>query len=121
MRRVVTDGTAKIVAMEDFEVSGKTGTCHKVDPETLRQSADKYVSTFVGYLPADRPELCILVLADEPAKRGAGSYFGGRACGPVFKAVAQQTASYLALAPLARTNLNTTLALNTNQPAPRVN
>ncbi len=121
MRRVVTDGTAKIVAMEDFEVSGKTGTCHKVDPETQRQSTDKYISTFVGYLPADRPEICILVLADEPAKRGAGSYFGGKACGPVFKAVAQQAASYLALAPIARTNLATTLALNTNQPAPRVN
>jgi len=121
MRRVVTDGTAKIVAMEDFEVSGKTGTCHKVDPETHRQSSDKYISTFVGFLPADRPELCILVLADEPAKKGAGSHFGGRACGPVFKAVAQQAASYLALAPLTRTNLNTTLALNTNQPAPRVN
>lgn len=121
MRRVVTDGTAKIVAMEDFEVAGKTGTCHKVDPDTHRQSSDKYVSTFVGYLPADHPELCILVLADEPAKKGAGSHFGGRACGPVFKAVAQQAASYLALAPVMRTNLNSTLALNTNQPAPRVN
>ena len=121
MRRVVTEGTGKIVALDDFEVAGKTGTCHKVDPETGRQSSDKYVATFVGYFPADHPELCILVLADEPTKKGAGSYFGGRACGPVFKAVAQQAASYLALAPAPRTNLNTTLALNTNQPAPRVN
>jgi cell division protein FtsI/penicillin-binding protein 2 len=121
MRRVVTAGTAQIVALEDFEVSGKTGTCHKVDPATGRQSSDKYVSTFVGFLPADKPELCILVLADEPAKKGAGSYFGGRACGPVFKAIAQQAASYLALAPMAGTNQPSHLALNTNQPALRAN
>lgn len=121
MRAVVTDGTGKIVALEDFDVSGKTGTAHKVDPATRRQSNDKYTSTFVGFLPADKPELCILVIADEPAKRGGGSHFGGRACGPVFKSVAQQTAGLLALPPSLRTNVQGPLALTTNQPVPRVN
>jgi cell division protein FtsI/penicillin-binding protein 2 len=102
MRAVVQNGTAKAVAMEDFEVAGKTGTAHQfVDG---RQSSEKYVSTFVGFLPADRPELCILVLAHSPEKRGPGSYFGGKACGPIFKTIARHAANHLGLVPSARTN-----------------
>jgi cell division protein FtsI/penicillin-binding protein 2 len=99
MRRAVVDGTAKAAALPEFEVAGKTGTTHKVDPATRRQSTDKYVSTFVGFFPADQPELCILVLADEPLKNGRGSHYGGNACGPIFKKVAQQSASRLGLIP----------------------
>ncbi len=121
MRSVVTDGTGKITALEEFDVAGKTGTAHKVDPLTRRQSNEKYTATFVGFLPAEKPELCILVLADEPSKRGGGSHFGGKACGPVFKTIAQQAASYLALQSTLRTNTLTNLALTTNQPAQRVN
>lgn len=102
MRAVVQNGTAKAVAMEDFEVAGKTGTAHQfVDG---KQSSEKYVSTFVGFLPADRPELCILVLAHSPEKRGPGSYFGGKACGPIFKSVARHAANHLGLVPNVRTN-----------------
>jgi cell division protein FtsI/penicillin-binding protein 2 len=119
LRAVVTDGTARIVALEDYEVAGKTGTAHKVDPATRRQSNEKYTSTFVGYLPADQPELCILVLADEPDKRGGGSHFGGRACGPVFRTIAQQAASYLAIPPTLRTNETSQLAETLNNPVVR--
>ena len=102
MRAVVQYGTAKAVALEDFEVAGKTGTAHQfVDG---KQSSEKYVSTFVGFLPADRPELCILVLAHSPEKRGPGSYFGGKACGPIFKTVARHAANHLGLVPNVRTN-----------------
>ncbi len=119
LRTVVTDGTAKIVALEDYEVAGKTGTAHKVDPATRRQSNEKYTSTFVGYLPADQPEICILVRADEPDKRGGGSHFGGRACGPVFRTIAQQAASYLAIPPTIRTNEASHLADNPKLPVAR--
>jgi len=50
-------------------------------------------------LPANQPELCVLVLADEPLKRGAGSHFGGKACGPIFTNIAARAASILALRP----------------------
>lgn len=100
MRRVVVDGTGRAAALEEYEVAGKTGTSHKVDPETRRQSTDKYISTFVGYFPAHNPELCILVLADEPMKRGRGGYYGGAACGPIFQHVARHAASRLAIEPL---------------------
>lgn len=102
MRAVVQHGTAQAVALEDFEVAGKTGTAHQF--VNGRQSSDKYVSTFVGFLPADRPELCILVLAHSPEKRGPGSYFGGKACGPIFKSIARQAVNHLGLVPNVRTN-----------------
>ncbi|MFM7101782.1 MAG: peptidoglycan D,D-transpeptidase FtsI family protein [Verrucomicrobiota bacterium] len=111
MRRVVTDGTGKLAALEDYDVAGKTGTAHKVDRTTKRQSDEKYISTFVGFFPLENPEVCILVLADGPAKRGGGTHFGGAACGPIFRAVAQQVASYLAVPPtLVATNRTTALA-----------
>ncbi len=102
MRAVVQHGTGQGVAMEDFDVAGKTGTAHQF--VNGQQSSDKYVSTFVGFLPADRPELCVLVLAHSPAKRGPGSYFGGKACGPIFKSIARQAVNHLGLVPNARTN-----------------
>ena len=102
MRAVVQYGTAKGVALEDFEVAGKTGTAHQF--VNGHQSSDKYVSTFVGFLPAERPELCVLVLAHSPAKRGPGSYFGGKACGPIFKSIARQAVNHLGLVPTTRTN-----------------
>lgn len=97
MRQVVTAGTGKATALVDYEVGGKTGTAHK--QFNGQQSSDKYISTFVGVLPLQQPELVILVLADEPAKRGVGSYFGGKACGPIFTNIAVRTASILALRP----------------------
>ncbi len=97
MKQVITDGTGKLARLDDFEVAGKTGTAHK--QFNGQQSADKYISTFVGFLPADQPELCILVLADEPVKRGASSHFGGKACGPVFTNIAARAAGILALKP----------------------
>lgn len=97
MRHVVTSGTGKLTALADYEVAGKTGTAHK--QFNGQQSNDKYISTFVGVLPVEKPELCILVLADEPLKRGATSHFGGKACGPIFTNIAVRAAGILALRP----------------------
>ena len=97
MRLVMTDGSGKPARLEDFEVAGKTGTAHK--QFNGQQSNDKYISTFVGFLPADHAELCILVLADEPVKRGPISHYGARACGPVFTNIAMRAAGILALKP----------------------
>ena len=102
MRLVITDGTGKLARLDDFEVAGKTGTAHK--QFNGQQSADKYISTFVGFLPADQPELCILVLADEPVKRGPNSHYGGKACGPVFTNIAVRAAGILALKPSLPSN-----------------
>ena len=55
----------------------------------------KYFASFIGFFPADNPQLCISVVMDEP-KEG---YYGGQVCGPVFREIAERCASYLNIPP----------------------
>jgi cell division protein FtsI/penicillin-binding protein 2 len=87
------EGTAPGAAMKDYTVAGKTGTAQKV--ENGEYVHGKYVSSFVGFFPADNPQLCISIVMDEP-KEG---YYGGQVCGPVFRDVAERCASYLNIPP----------------------
>jgi cell division protein FtsI/penicillin-binding protein 2 len=90
LKTVVTpDGTAPGAAMKDYTGAGKTGTANKVENGTYAEH--KFYSSFVGFFPADNPELCISIVMDEP-KEG---YFGGQVCGPIFKEIAERCASYL--------------------------
>ena len=91
---VTSDGTAPKAALEHYTVAGKTGTAEKV--ENGHYVSDKYFSSFIGFFPADNPELCIAVFIDEPPK---GDHFGGAAAGPIFKAIAERAANYLDLKP----------------------
>jgi cell division protein FtsI/penicillin-binding protein 2 len=86
---VSPDGTAAGAAMKDYIVAGKTGTAQKVENGVYVH--DKYVASFIGFFPADNPQLCISIVMDEP-KEG---YYGGQVCGPVFRDVAERCASYL--------------------------
>jgi len=87
------DGTAAEAAMKNYVVAGKTGTAQKV--ENGAYVTGKYISSFIGFFPADDPELCISIVMDEP-KEG---YYGGKVCGPVFREVAERCASYLNIPP----------------------
>jgi cell division protein FtsI/penicillin-binding protein 2 len=94
LKTVVTpEGTAPGAAMKDYTSAGKTGTAQKVENGTYAEH--KFYSSFVGFFPADNPELCISIVMDEP-KEG---YYGGQVCGPVFKDIAERCASYLNIAP----------------------
>jgi cell division protein FtsI (penicillin-binding protein 3) len=89
---VSSEGTAPKAALEHYTVAGKTGTAQKVEHgEYVR----KYVASFIGFFPADNPELCISIVLDEP-KEG---YYGGQVAGPVFKEVAERSANYLNIRP----------------------
>ena len=83
-------------------MAGKTGTAQKV--VNGEYSHEKYYSSFIGFFPADDPELCILVSADEPVKRTG--YYGGVVCAPVFKRIAERSANFLNIKPdvMPRTN-----------------
>jgi cell division protein FtsI (penicillin-binding protein 3) len=85
LRRAVEKkgGTGEKARLDDFPVAGKTGTAQKVNQETGTYSA-KRIGSFVGFVPADRPRVVILVLIDEPG----GSSFGGVVAAPVFRAIA---------------------------------
>ena len=88
-------GTAPEASLADYTVAGKTGTAQKVVDG--KYSDNKFVVSFIGFFPADNPQLCISIVMDSP-KEG-GSAFGGALCGPVFHEVAARCASYLNIPP----------------------
>jgi len=86
---VSPEGTAPGAAMKDYTVAGKTGTAQKVENGVYAEH--KFTSSFIGFFPADDPQLCISIVMDEPRE----GYYGGQVCGPVFKEIAERCASYL--------------------------
>lgn len=111
-RRVVSPETAKSVAsmlegvaadggtgtnasVEGYRVAGKTGTAQKVDPITKGYSASKRTASFIGFVPARKPRLTILVMIDEPKT----SPYGGVVAAPAFSAIALQSLCYLKVPP----------------------
>lgn len=90
---VSAEGTAPKAALEHYTVAGKTGTAQKAEHGVYVPG--KYFSSFIGFFPADNPELCISVTIDEP-KEG---HFGGDTAAPVFKQIAERAASYLNIRP----------------------
>ncbi len=92
---VLEGGTGTQAAIEGFAVAGKTGTAQKVNPGTRGYAKSKYVSSFAGFLPADNPQLAVLVMVDEPKKRS----YGGLVAAPVFKTICEQTIPYLGIRP----------------------
>src|SRR5262249_35713999 len=88
---VSTNGTGKKAMLEYYTVAGKTGTAQKIVNGMYRR--DKHFSSFIGFFPADAPELCVAVFLDEP-KNG---YYGGEAAAPVFRDIAERAAKYLAI------------------------
>jgi cell division protein FtsI/penicillin-binding protein 2 len=82
MRAVVVSGTGKKAAVPGYQVGGKTGTAQQII-----HGKQIYVSSFVGYLPASKPEVVILVSVNDPS---AGRHFGGDIAAPVFREIAQR-------------------------------
>ena len=89
-------GTGKDAILEGYTVAGKTGTANKMTKEHLASGANAHFSTFVGFLPAERPKFCLLVCADEPTNMDGRAAYGA-ACIPTFKQIAISTASYLTI------------------------
>lgn len=86
MQRVVSaEGTGRLAALAGVRVAGKTGTAQKLDLKLGRYSQDKYIAWFMGVVPADDPELAIIVAVDEPS---GASHSGGVIAAPLFARVA---------------------------------
>lgn len=95
LREVVTSGTGKKAQVEGFEVAGKTGTAQKVDA-VGRYSMIDHIASFVGYVPASRPSLVVLVSLDTP--RGQFNE-GGDVAAPLFARIATEAVRLLAIPP----------------------
>jgi len=79
LREVVKTGTGTKAEVEGLEIAGKTGTTQKVDPASGRYTHGKYISSFVGFAPAEGARICIAVILDDPQ----GEYYGGAVAAPV--------------------------------------
>ena len=117
----VKGGTAEKAALEHYTVAGKTGTAqvpytrdpnNPTAPVPKGYKPGKYISSFIGFFPADNPEVLISILLNEPdIKKG---YYGGQTAAPYFKAVAEQVANYLKIKPDKEEAAPATLAAPTN-------
>ncbi|MCX7928004.1 MAG: penicillin-binding protein 2 [Candidatus Omnitrophica bacterium] len=87
---VVENGTGKLAKMDEYTAAGKTGTAQKLEPNGT-YSHNKFIASFIGFAPAENPEVVIVVVVDEPR----GNYYGGTVAAPVFKEVASATIRYL--------------------------
>jgi cell division protein FtsI (penicillin-binding protein 3) len=95
MRTVITSGgTGTQAQLEGYDVAGKTGTAQKIDSNG-HYTNDRYVSSFIGFAPAYRPALVVLVLVDEPKK----THYGGLVAAPAFRKIVKETLSYLNVPP----------------------
>lgn len=96
------EGTAKAAHIIGFNVAGKTGTAQKLveDPKTGKQyySREKHVTSFVGFVPAEKPAFCMLVVVDE-AKVPSNEDVGGLVAAPIFRAIAERSLNQLGVAP----------------------
>lgn len=96
------EGTAKAAHIMGYNVAGKTGTAQKLveDPKSGKfyYSKEKHVTSFVGFVPAEKPALCMLVLVDE-AKVPSNEDVGGLVAAPIFRSIAERSLNHLGVAP----------------------
>jgi cell division protein FtsI (penicillin-binding protein 3) len=96
LRQVVLSGTGKRAQLNGYTSAGKTGTAWKFDPVAKRVDSSRYISSFIGFAPADDPEIVIAVVIDEPR---AGGTAGGTVAAPVFREIAEQILPELGVKP----------------------
>jgi cell division protein FtsI (penicillin-binding protein 3) len=87
----VENGTGQKAKIDGCSVAGKTGTSQKASEDKKGYIPGKYVSSFVGFLPANNPLISMIVIIDEPQDE----YLGGTVACPVFKEIATQIMQYL--------------------------
>lgn len=86
LEKVVSEGTGKNAKIEGFSIGGKTATS-----QTLPRSDHKYISSFLGFAPADNPQVLVLVVINNPQ----GTYYGGTIAAPVAKEIFENILPYL--------------------------
>ena len=88
LKSVVTEGGGKRANIEGYDIGGKTATS-----QTLPRSAHKYISSFIGFVPADDPQVLALIVIHNPK----GIYYGGTIAAPVVKTIFENILPYLGI------------------------
>jgi len=100
----VASGTGSAAAVPGYSVAGKTGTALKVKEDGTGYAQGKYIASFAGFLPADDPQVLILVNIDEPAREA----YGGVLAAPAFRRIAEFIVSHLGISPQADGSIDDT-------------
>lgn len=87
LESVVSEGSGKNAYLEGYSIGGKTATS-----QTLPRSANKYISSFLGFAPADDPQILGMVIIHDPQ----GVYYGGTIAAPVLRSIYDNVLPYLA-------------------------
>ncbi|MHB9131288.1 MAG: peptidoglycan D,D-transpeptidase FtsI family protein [Armatimonadota bacterium] len=97
LENAVAKGTGDRAKIPGYRVGGKTGTAQKPGKGGFRSG--KYIASFAGIMPMDKPRLAILAVIDEPR---AGSIYGGAVAAPIVSAVGMHALQYLSIPPNTR-------------------
>lgn len=84
----VQSGTAQGNELEGYQLSGKTGTAQKVNPDTGAYSQNQFWITFAGIAPANDPRFVVAIMLDEPQRGTLRGGAGGQSAAPLFKEIA---------------------------------
>lgn len=103
-------GTGARARVEGYTVGGKTGTAQKAIPGGYSDTLN--MSSFMGFIPAEDPQLAIIVVLDEPSN---DVRTGGYVAGPVFKEIAEQSVRYLDIVPLGNATVADRSGIGTNR------
>ena len=88
LEKVVSEGSGHKAYLEGYRIGGKTATS-----QTLPRSAHKYISSFLGFAPADDPQVLALCIVHDPQ----GIYYGGTVCAPVVKNIFENILPYMGI------------------------
>ena len=88
LESVVSEGGGNKASIPGYSIGGKTATSQK-----LPRSAHKYISSFLGFAPAEDPQIMVLCIVDEPE----GIYYGGTVCAPIVKEFLENALPYLGI------------------------
>ena len=88
LEKVVSEGSGKNAAIEGYCIGGKTATS-----QTLPRSANRYISSFLGFAPADDPKVLALCIIHDPQ----GIYYGGTIAAPVVRSIFENVLPYLGI------------------------
>jgi len=96
-------GTARTVNVRGYRAGGKTGTAHKVDPDTKKYSDELYLASFAGLAPINNPKIAVVVVLDEP---NSDTHYGAIVAAPAFARIASETLRYMGVPAGLPDNIN---------------
>jgi cell division protein FtsI (penicillin-binding protein 3) len=110
------EGTGTRAALAQYQAAGKTGTAQISNQQEAGYADDRYIASFIGFVPATDPKILVVAVINEPRK----GFYGGVVAAPVFRRIAQQTLHALQVAPeKVRNKAKNVATLDDAEPPPQ--